>query len=135
LARASACHAEGRGFESHHPLFGKFHVQFRKRTELRGQADGSLRFAPSSPLPLGLAAVVLGLGDAREFYIHAQANESDTEKALAHWFRYAHDEIEKAPTKDPANSTIAPKRVTTSPNGKIAPDYGERRKRWLRSAS
>ena len=23
LARASACHAEGRGFESHHPLFRK----------------------------------------------------------------------------------------------------------------
>jgi hypothetical protein len=23
LARASACHAEGRGFESHHPLSGK----------------------------------------------------------------------------------------------------------------
>jgi hypothetical protein len=24
------------------------------------------------------------------------------DEALAHWFRYAHDEIEKAPTEDPA---------------------------------
>ena len=31
LARASACHAEGRGFESHHPLSsGEFYVQFQE---------------------------------------------------------------------------------------------------------
>src|SRR3954451_14503013 len=54
LARASACHAEGRGFESHHPLLEKaphergFFVVTRP-AEIGPARDGEA--CPPSPMP------------------------------------------------------------------------------------
>jgi hypothetical protein len=81
VTRGEACHAEGRGFESHHPLLGDFAANSANRSYLERLPTRPARVVSQHLVSVGAEAVA---PSAWRFLPDAGADTPEAGIALAH---------------------------------------------------